>query len=46
MYMNYITKSKLGLGKFDKVNQLKTLSINDNIPVVTLLKSANVLVGD
>jgi hypothetical protein len=46
MYMDYITKGKFELGEFDKVNQLKTLSMNDNITVVTLLKSTIFLVED
>jgi hypothetical protein len=45
-YMNYITKGKFELGEFDKVNQLKTLSMNDNITVVTEIKSSILLVGD
>jgi hypothetical protein len=44
--MDYITKGKFELGEFDKVNQLKTLSMNDNITVVTEIKSGILLVGD
>ena len=46
MYMDYITKGKFELGEFDKVNQLKTLSMNDKITVVTEIKSSILLVGD